>query len=64
MLILTVVLMGITMTQLVATTPLSATGAAIGWIVEPLLIGGIAFWLDRGSWGLRRQEERAEPTPT
>ena len=52
------------MTQLVATTPLSATGAAIGWIVEPLLIGGIAFWLDRGSWGLRRQEERAEPTPT
>ncbi len=46
-LILTVLLILLTMTQLIATAPLAPTAAAIQWIVSSLVIGGIAFWLEK-----------------
>ncbi|MCB0110662.1 MAG: hypothetical protein KDE53_32310 [Caldilineaceae bacterium] len=28
-------------------TPPPSTGAALSWIIQPILLGGIAYWLDR-----------------
>ncbi len=59
---LAVLLALFTMTQLVATTPLSATGAAVGWVVQPLIIGGIAFWLDQRDHRFRSRTGQVGPT--
>jgi hypothetical protein len=32
--------------QAFSTTPPPATGAALSWIIQPIILGGVAYWLD------------------
>lgn len=33
--------------QTLSTTPPPPSGAALSWIIQPIILGGVAFWLDR-----------------
>lgn len=33
--------------QALSTTPPPPTSAALSWIMQPIILGGVAYWLDR-----------------
>ncbi|MEZ4867512.1 MAG: hypothetical protein R3C14_39665 [Caldilineaceae bacterium] len=46
-LLLLVVTLATVAGQALSSTPPPPTGAALSWIIQPLVLGGIAYWLDR-----------------